>query len=291
MLDSIAPARPSLRPSFHPSIYPSVRPGPRASVRPISLPPPNRELPAEVAARFVPVIRQAALRVARRLPAHICVDDLVSAGFMGLVDAYRRYDASRCDRFDAYAEVRIKGAILDELRSYDPLSRDLRALANRAGQATRELASRLGRVPSDVEVAAELGMDLEGYRAAATRIALGSPVSLDAAPQGDEPPFELGDPTSTPADELLLQAQSRAALRGALERLPPRLRGVLDLYYREERTLREIGAMLGVTESRVCQLHGEAIRKLRALCTTEAENETEEAAPATRRTARAKLAA
>jgi RNA polymerase sigma factor for flagellar operon FliA len=228
------------------------------------------------------VIRQAALRVARRLPAHICVDDLVSAGFMGLVDAYRRYEPTRCDRFDAYAEVRIKGAILDELRSYDPLSRDLRALANRTAHATRELANRLGRAPTDQEVAAELGMDLDTYRSAAARMAVGTPVSLDASPSGDDAPFEVSDGVSSAADEQLLQAQSRAVLGGALEELPPRLRHVLDLYYREERTLREIGVLLGVTESRVCQLHGEAIRKLRALYEL-AEGDRAQAEPAPQR--------
>ena len=261
MLDSIAPARPS----FRQSIYPSVRPGPRSTMRPIALPSQQHQLPADVAARFVPVIRQAALRVARRLPAHICVDDLVSAGFMGLVDAYRRYEPTRCDRFDAYAEVRIKGAILDELLSYDTLSRDLRALANRTAQATRELSNRLGRAPTDTEVASQLGMDLDGYRSAAARMAVGTPVSLDAAPNGDEAPFEVSDAVNTAADEMLGQAQARAVLGNALCELPPRLRNVLDLYYREERTLREIGVLLGVTESRVCQLHGEAVRKLRAL--------------------------
>jgi RNA polymerase sigma factor for flagellar operon FliA len=288
MLDSIAPARPS----FRPSIYPSVRPGPRSTLRPVKLPAAKRQLPEDVAARFVPVIRQAALRVARRLPAHICVDDLVSAGFMGLVDAYRRYEPTRCDRFDAYAEVRIKGAILDELRSYDPLSRDLRALANRVAHATRELSNRTGHAPSDAEVAAELGMDLEAYRSAAARMAVGTPMSLDASPGGEDAPLEITDAVNTAADDMLLQAQSRAVLGNALEALPPRLRNVLDLYYKEERTLREIGAMLGVTESRVCQLHGEAIRKLRALYElAEGERAHEEPTPQRRSSRAAPMAA
>src|SRR5262245_41779216 len=98
--------------------------------------PTGNPLPADVAISFAPVIRQNALRIARRLPPHISVEDLIGAGFMGLVDAYRRYEPSRCDRFDAYAEYRIRGAMLDELRLHDPLSRALRALANRVAAAT-----------------------------------------------------------------------------------------------------------------------------------------------------------
>jgi RNA polymerase sigma factor for flagellar operon FliA len=223
-------------------------------------------LPREIAVRYVPVIRQTALRLARRLPAHICVDDLIGAGFIGLVDAYRRYDPERCDRFDGYAEFRIRGAMLDELRSYDPLSRDLRALATRTAAATRSLEGRLGRAPTEAEVAAELGLELAAFQGYAARMAVGRTVSLDAPAEDGDLRMEIRDPSEEPADEQLLQAQAKRVLTMAVEALPPRLRQVLELYYGNQLTLRDIGGILGVTESRVCQLHAEAIRRLRARC-------------------------
>jgi len=215
-------------------------------------------LPRDIALRFVPVIRQAALRVARRLPSHVSVDDLIGAGYVGLVDAYRRFDPTRCDRFEPYAEVRIKGAMLDELRSYDPLSRDLRALATRTANARRRLENQLGRRPNDAELATELGLSLETYQTQAARMAVGPTVSVD-----DENGVELPD-SSCGADAALGDAQLRGSLSHAVATLPDRLREVIQLYYGGELTLREIGERMGVTESRVCQLHADAVRRLRA---------------------------
>src|SRR5829696_1109358 len=205
------------------------------------------KLPQEVALRFVPVIRRAALRIARRVPSHVCLDDLMSAGYLGLVDAHRRYDASRCDRFEPYAELRIKGAMLDELRSsYDRLSRDLRDLATRTSAVTRRLETTLGRRATESEIAAALDMSLEEYRAQTARIAMGTTVSLDA---DDSPEVACG---RRAADGELADAQTRGRLGHAVATLPDRLRQVIELYYGDEMTLKEIGGRLGVTESRVC---------------------------------------
>jgi RNA polymerase sigma factor for flagellar operon FliA len=225
--------------------------------------PESTALPSDVAISFAPVIRQNALRIARRLPSHISVEDLIGAGFMGLVDAYRRYEPSRCDRFDAYAEYRIRGAMLDELRLHDPLSRALRALANRAAAATRKFEVRFGRQPTEAELAEELGLTLEAYRTYAARMVVGPWLSLDGVAP-DEYGVELDDPTEPGADMRLLDAQTKQALEQAIKGLPERLRLILELYYVEELTLREIGERLGVTESRVCQLHSDAISRLRA---------------------------
>jgi RNA polymerase sigma factor for flagellar operon FliA len=236
-------------------------------------------LPREIAVRFIPIIRQAAYRLARRLPPHVSIDDLVGAGFVGLVDAYRRYDASVCDRFDGYADVRIRGAMIDELRSYDPLSRDLRAFATKRAATVRALETRLGRAPEEAEVAAELGMDPAAYREQAAKAQSISTVSLDGGADDDEPRLEIPDASAERADDSFQHEQSKRTLSLAMDALPPRLRRVLELYYGDELTLRDIGNVLGVSESRICQLHGEAVKRLRASC-AEIEAGGADAAPA-----------
>lgn len=227
-------------------------------------------LPREIAVRFIPIIRQAAYRLARRLPPHVSIDDLIGAGFVGLVDAYRRYDASVCDRFEGYADVRIRGAMLDELRSYDPLSRDTRAFAHKTAAAVRTLEARHGRAPLEAEIAAELEMELDAYRQLAAKAHTGATVSLDGGDGDDgEPRLEVSDATATAADDQIESERSKHALTRAIEALPPRLRQVLELYYGDELTLRDIGNILGVTESRICQLHAEAVKRLRASCDVE----------------------
>jgi RNA polymerase sigma factor FliA len=226
----------------------------------------NRPLPREIAAHFVPRIRKAAQRVARRLPAHICVEDLASAGFIGLVEAYRRYDATRSDCFEAYADHRIRGAMLDELRSNDPLSRDLRTHVSRTTAARRSLESRLGRVATEAEIAAHMGLSIEAFRTYSSKAAVGPAVSLDAPGRDGEPGLEVGDHAAERADDRVSDDQSKRSVRVALGALPPRLRQILELYYGDELTLRDIGGMLGVTESRVCQLHADAIQRLKADC-------------------------
>lgn len=223
------------------------------------------EIPHEIALQMAPVIRRIARHLARRLPRHLCIDDLVGAGFLGLIMAYRRFDPARGDSFQAYAELRIRGAMLDELRTYDVLSRDQRALAQRITAATHTLQSRLGRAPEDKEIAAELGMSLDAVWSAASTAARSSHVSLDGYRDSDVS-LQIADPDATLADERLCRRQESDAARLAMESLTPRLRMVLELHYGKGLTLREIGVALGVTESRVCQLESEAIQKLRERC-------------------------
>jgi RNA polymerase sigma factor (sigma-70 family) len=146
---------------------------------------------------------------------------------------------------------------------HDPLSRALRALANKVAAATRKFEVRLGRAPTEAELAAELGLTVEAYRGYAARMVVGPWLSLDGVAP-DEYGVELDDPTEPGPDMRLLDAQTKRALEAAVGGLPDRLRIILELYYVDELTLREIGQRLGVTESRVCQLHGEAIARLRA---------------------------
>ncbi|MEJ7733180.1 MAG: sigma-70 family RNA polymerase sigma factor [Polyangiaceae bacterium] len=215
-------------------------------------------LSTETARQFAPMIRRAALRIARRLPSHVVLDDLMSAGYVGLLDAHRRFDPALCDRFEPYAELRIRGAMLDEVRcTHDTLSRDLRQLATRAAATRRRLETALGRHPADAEVAAALGIPCEAFHAHEARI---------AAAQGAGAPEEAScvADAAPSAEVRMMHAETRRALRRAITLLPERMRGVVELYFIEELTLREIGARLGVTESRVSQLVSESLQRLRA---------------------------
>lgn len=242
----------------------------------------NGPLPPELAASMMPLIRCIAARLARRLPSHLRLDDLTSAGFVGLVTAYRRFDRSRGDDFHAYAERRIRGAMLDELRAIDPLTRDLRFLANRIAAARRSIEARFGRAAHEDEIAAALGMPIEEYRRHVARVSIGPTVSIED-PSDGEGSLDLPDREAEPADERIALEQSKRTVRSAINDLPPRLRRVVELYYGEGRTLRDIGNMLGVTESRVSQLQSEAVQRLRTMC-REAESRRPSLRPAPVRT-------
>ena len=222
-------------------------------------------LPYDLARRMIPTIHRIAHQLARRLPRHINIDDLVSAGYEGLVTAYTRFDPSRGEGFESYAEFRIRGAMLDDLRASDPLSRDQRAHANKIAAATHALRARLGRAPASDEIAAELGITLEVYWQQLTAAATDVTTSLDRD-DGFDTCFQVHDPHAEPTDEHLCRKEFKRAISHAIDTLPERLQSVLELHYGEGLTLREIGEMFNVTESRVCQLRSEAIRLVRERC-------------------------
>jgi RNA polymerase sigma factor for flagellar operon FliA len=238
---------------------------------------PQGLLPRRLADRYMAMVRRHAYRLARRLPSHVNVDDLMGAGYVGLADALHKYDRSGPDRFEAYADFRIRGAMLDELRSYDPLSRDLRDLNNRMVAAVRKLTSQLGRQPEEIEIAKALDLPLSTFRERLARLAFGGLVSLDTTGGEGADGLEIGDEQET-ADLQLLRTERRERLAHAIDTLPTRLQTLLRLYYERDHTLREIGDELGVTESRACQLHAEAVVRLRAACVADetAENDLEE---------------
>jgi RNA polymerase sigma factor for flagellar operon FliA len=219
---------------------------------------------------MIPAIRRIAHQLAKRLPRHIYVDDLIGAGLLGLVTAYSRFDPTRGGGFQAYAESRIRGAMLDELRANDPLSRDQRSHVTRRAAATRTLHARLGRAPDADEVATELGISLEQYWERMSATAMGAVINLDNNDENEES-IQVSQPDAEAADDHLSRKQAQVALSAAVASLPPRLLRVLELHYCDGLTLREIGESFGVSESRICQLQSEAIRILRERCRKHAD--------------------
>jgi RNA polymerase sigma factor for flagellar operon FliA len=208
----------------------------------------------------LPLVRRMAFRMARRLPPNVDVNDLIGAGTEGLLKAVQYYDAERYPQFEPYAKTRIRGAILDELRANDSLTRYGRSRMAEITNTIKELQHRLGRQPAEDEIAARMGIPLEQYQRLTGDLMRGptlqglSSVSADDAESGTAAP-----------DALLLDSDLKRRLATAMSKLSERTQQVLALYYQEECTQAEIGEILGVTESRVCQILGEATARLRAL--------------------------
>jgi len=215
----------------------------------------------EYAAKFFPYIEKVARRLARRLPAHVEIDDLVSAGVIGLMEAAERFDPKRVDRFEAFAEFRIRGAMLDDLRARDTLSRDMRRLSNELREATRKLESELGRTPDQEELAETLGLNMNQLHTRQQKLSGSQVVGIDDA--GPDFLDRTTDVTSPDPFEVTAHREALGHLVAGIDGLPEKMQQVLSLYYCENMNLKEIGEILGVTESRVCQIHGEATRRLR----------------------------
>jgi len=195
-------------------------------------------------------------RLARRLPPHIACNDLISAGLLGVVEGFRRFDPERAESLDAYLDHRIRGALLDELRRADPLTRAQRSFARQLNLAARVVASEPGGA-CDESLARSLGLELAEFRSRVARVASAAPVQ---GAGGDE---LIGDGASAPDDEAS-RKEERTRLASAIDGLPPREREMLRLYYEEGRTFREIGDQLSVSESRVSQLHTHIVKSLRS---------------------------
>jgi RNA polymerase sigma factor for flagellar operon FliA len=229
----------------------------------------TREARERLILHYAPLVKFVAGRVAAGLPQNIEQSDLVSYGIFGLIDAIDKFDPARGYKFETYAISRIKGAIIDELRSIDWVPRSVRAKARAIERAYSKLENELRRSPEDREVAAELGMSEEELATILSQISFVGIVALDellsasadrssGATVGDTIADRAHDPV-----EAFESEEMRHVLADAIGRMPDRERLVLTLYYYEGLTLAEIGAVLGVTESRVCQIHTKAIFQLR----------------------------
>ena len=223
----------------------------------------------ELILHYAPLVHIVAGRVAAGAPSHVDRSDLVSYGVFGLIDAIDKFDPDRGHRFETYAIARIKGHIVDELRSFDWVPRSVRAKARAIEVALRSLEAQLHRSPTDHELAGALDMTDHELQRALSQVALVNLVTFDAAlgaaVDGDHA-LTVGEVlVSTdegPGHRVELD-ELRHALAAAIDRLPERERDVVALYYHDGLTLAEIGEVLGVTESRACQIHGRAVAQLR----------------------------
>ena len=215
----------------------------------------------------LPIVRFLARRIHERLPQHVDVEDLVSAGVVGLMDAFTKFDPDKKVQFRSYAQFRIRGAILDSLRTLDWSPRELRRKGRAMEEAIRSVTARLGRPPSEVEVAAEMGLGLQEYQQLLGELKGLEIGTLHVERNEDSAEEELAYvPARLDEDPLFrcLRGELEEKLSEAIASLPDRERLVMTLYYYEELTMREIGLALGVVESRVSQVHASAVVHLRA---------------------------
>jgi RNA polymerase sigma factor for flagellar operon FliA len=219
---------------------------------------------------YAPLVKYVAGRLGSGLPAHVDEGDLVSYGLLGLIGAIERYDPDRDIKFETYAISRIKGAIIDELRALDWVPRSVRSRAREIERAIAELEAKLGTAPNDEQIAAKVGISVDELEESLSDIGRSSIAALDelwsTSGEGDQVSLldTIEDTTGPRPADVLDASELREALADAIARLPEREKLVVTLYYYEELTLREIGEVLGVTESRVSQLHTKAILRLKA---------------------------
>jgi RNA polymerase sigma factor for flagellar operon FliA len=219
---------------------------------------------------YAPLVKYVAGRLGSGLPAHVDEGDLVSYGLLGLIGAIERYDPQRDIKFETYAISRIKGAIIDELRALDWVPRSVRSRAREIERAISELEAKLGRAPTDEEIAAKVGIEVEELEDSLTDISRSSIAALDelwsVSGEGDQISLldTLEDTSGERPADALDETETKELVADAISRLPEREKLVVTLYYYEELTLREIGEVLGVTESRVSQLHTKAILRLKS---------------------------
>ena len=238
----------------------------------------TRALRDQLILHYAPLVKFVAGRVGAGLPSSVDPADLVSYGIFGLIDAIEKFQLDRGVRFETYAGPRIRGAILDELRSIDWVPRSLRAKARTIERAESDLEGRLGRTPTDDELAEASGMTTDQLNDALTRVSSAMIMALDdvLVGAGRDEPVRLSDSLASPdpgPSHEVEKSETRRLLHESILTLPERHRLVLGLYYAEGLTLAEIGRVLGVTESRVCQIHTRAVLQLRSRLTSQLDRD------------------
>lgn len=217
-----------------------------------------------VVSDYLPLVKKIGLHLVARLPQEVELDDLLQVGLIGLIQARESYDASQGASFATYAGIRIKGAMLDEVRRNDWLPRSVQQKMKQVGNAIKQVEARLGRPANDQEIADELGISLEEYHDISSQLASCRMVSLDEPGLNRESEGALdrsegdNDPFANLEDEGF-----RQALAAAIQSLPEKEQLVMSLYYSEELNLKEIGAVMEVSESRISQIHGQALARIR----------------------------
>jgi RNA polymerase sigma factor for flagellar operon FliA len=245
---------------------------PRRSAPGVGYPPGGAQLPVltseqeRVLLEHLPIVRFLARRIHERLPQHVDIEDLVSAGVVGLMDAFSKFDPGKKVQFRSYAQFRIRGAILDSLRTLDWSPRELRRKGRAVEEAIRVLMARMGHAPDEAEVAAELDLELDEYQQLLGDLKGLEIGTLHLERNEDSGEEELAYIPGRPEEDPLfccLRGELEERLAEAIQNLPDRERLVMSLYYYEEMTMHEIGLALGVVESRVSQVHASAVVHLR----------------------------
>jgi RNA polymerase sigma factor FliA len=215
----------------------------------------------------LPLVKAIAVRVHENLPVHVDLDDLVHAGVLGLFDAASKFNPDKQVAFSSYAKHRIKGAILDSLRQLDWASRDLRRRHKQVEAATRELAATLQRTPTESEIAQKLGVDVDRWRQMMVDLRSVGLISASSrtAEHDDLPAPDFPSKPETQPDNMCSREQMRSVLGVAMKTLPERYQKVVFLYYTNEMTMKEIGGILGINESRVSQIHKSALEKMQVV--------------------------
>lgn len=223
--------------------------------------------PSHSVQQFAPLVHKIAHHMQSRLPASVEVDDLIQAGMLGLLDALGRFEDGQGAQFETYASQRIRGAMLDELRHNDWLPRGVRKTQRDIERVLRRVEQRLGRSAAESEIASEMGVDVRQYQALLAEARGGQLVyysDYDGDGEGGDPYLDrhCADHSADPREQLA-DARFKAALIDAIDALPEREKMLMGLYYEQELNFREIAAVFGVTESRVCQLHSQSVARLR----------------------------
>jgi RNA polymerase sigma factor FliA len=228
------------------------------------------EVRDQIVVEHLPLVKAIAIRVHENLPVHVDLDDLIHAGVLGLFDAVTKYDNSKNVAFHAYAKHRIKGAILDSLRQLDWASRDLRKRQKQVESVTHDLSVKLGRNPSESETAKEMGVTVDRWRHMMVELRNVGPVSATVHPDQDrDRVMEFPATPEFQPDHMCEQRQLQSTLARAIGTLPARYQKVVFLYYTNEMTMKEIGDVLGVNESRISQIHKTALKKMEAVLQAE----------------------